>query len=81
MRHTLCNRMCHAPGCLRSLPQPAAVSPASPPATGDGDRRNYAKQQWADFVARGGVPERKAAAVAANLPSSEAAINAAAGSD
>jgi hypothetical protein len=27
----------------------------------DGDRREYAKKQWADFVERGGVPERKAA--------------------
>ncbi|PSC69539.1 Mu-like prophage gp37 [Micractinium conductrix] len=28
----------------------------------DGDRRDYAKKQWADFVARDGVPARKAAA-------------------
>ncbi|PRW58090.1 hypothetical protein C2E21_3103 [Chlorella sorokiniana] len=47
----------------------------------DGDRREYAKQQWADFVARGGVPERKTAAVAANEPGSGAATDAAAGSD
>ncbi|KAI7844532.1 hypothetical protein COHA_001890 [Chlorella ohadii] len=47
----------------------------------DGDRREYAKQQWSNFVARGGVPERKAAAVATNQPSQSATEDAAAGSD
>ncbi|KAL4425100.1 hypothetical protein ABPG77_010414 [Micractinium sp. CCAP 211/92] len=31
----------------------------------DGDRREFAKQQWADFVAANGVPERKRGAVTA----------------
>ncbi|KAL4431072.1 hypothetical protein ABPG75_006328 [Micractinium tetrahymenae] len=31
----------------------------------DGDRRDFAKKQWADFVAAQGVPERKRAAMTA----------------
>ena len=40
-------------------------------AAGDGDRREFAKQQWADFVAANGLPERKRGAVTAAPPAEQ----------
>lgn len=59
------------------MPMPGPSRPTQNTVQCDGDRRDYAKKQWADFVARGGVPERKAAAVAAEAPTGDAAAVAA----
>lgn len=53
--------------CCFNLIAPSTPSPdAKQMFDCDGDRRDYAKKQWADFVARDGVPQRKAAAVTAS---------------
>ncbi len=65
-----CQLCCKAEHCTISHIEGHSTEPI-PCAAGDGDRREFAKQQWADFVAANGVPERKRGAVTAAAPAEQ----------